>query len=154
MCSLLDRQLTSDAPYRFGLVNAWGVRVLQTLPPADVMTNRRNRYSNLTTNESSYQRPQPRRCEWAVLHLGFPDFDLIPEFQRMDRFYPGTTNPTYLMSLSSRTYSTLWFFFLVSLRTGFAILATSNIPCLSPGRRRRILFCKSHLTPSSKSVSF
>jgi len=37
----------------------------------DIATDRRNRYSNLTTNESSYQRPQPRRCERAVFHLGF-----------------------------------------------------------------------------------
>ena len=62
----LNCRLTSNNPHRFGLVNAWGVRAFQTLLLVGPKANRKNRYSRLTMNEFSYQRPKPRLCECTI----------------------------------------------------------------------------------------
>jgi len=82
--------LTSEDSLRFGLANSWGVRASQIFLLADVAAHPRNRYSNFTTNELSYQRPRPQQCRSTILHIEC-SVDLISECQRMDRVHPGMT---------------------------------------------------------------
>jgi len=75
---VLNTQLTSEDSLSFGLASAWGVREIRILPLVGVTAHPRNRYSNLTTNAFSYQRPQPRICQSRSFHIECP-VDLIPE---------------------------------------------------------------------------